>query len=80
MRHSAPAAVFLQNGRFNEGLPERIVRKGFEYFQQPKRIEFYDAGHALNSAARADRAEWLQGRLKLKVLDLQALGSIEQLR
>jgi cephalosporin-C deacetylase-like acetyl esterase len=80
VRHSAPAAVFLQNGRLDEALPERIVRKSFEYFQQPKRIKFYDAGHALNSAARVDRAEWLQGRLKLKVLDLQALGSIEQLR
>lgn len=77
---SAPAAVFLQNGRTDSGLPERIVRRSFEYFKEPKRIEFYDAGHELNSTARVDRAKWLQGRLKLKMPDLKALTSIDQLR
>lgn len=80
MSHAAPSAVFLQNGRTDKELPERIVRKSFAYFNGPKQIEFYDAGHALNSAARLDRAQWLRGRLRLKRLDWQALRAIEQLR
>jgi cephalosporin-C deacetylase-like acetyl esterase len=79
VRHSAPRAVFLQNGRSDTPLPERIVRKSFEYFQEPKQLEFYDAGHELNATARMDRAKWLQGRLKLKSLDVKALESIPQL-
>ena len=44
-----------------------------------KRMEFYDAGHALNSAARLDRARWLQKHLGLKKMDETELGEIEQL-
>lgn len=80
VRHSAPAATFVQNGRADQDLPERIVRKSFAHFGQPKRIAFYDAGHELNAAARLDRAKWLQGRLKLNRLDLRALESIKPLR
>lgn len=79
-RRSAPAAVFLQNGRSDKPVPERIVRKSFEYFQNPKRLEFYDAGHELNRAARLDRGKWLEQRLKLKNLDFKALDSIPPLR
>ncbi len=79
-KRSAPSAVFLQNGRLDKEIPERSVRKSFEYFQQPKQVEFYDAGHELNSSARADRAKWLQRRLNLKNVDLAALDSIPQLR
>ena len=78
--HSAPSGVFIQNGRLDAELPERIVRKSFEAFQEPKRIEFYDAGHELNSAARIDRAKWLQVRLQLGTLDTQALAAIKHLQ
>ena len=80
VERSFPAAVFLQNGRTDSDIPERIVRRSYQYFKEPKRLEFYDAGHELNSAARIARAKWLQGRLKVKMPDLQALSSIEQLR
>ena len=33
--HSAPAAVFLQNGRSDKDLPERIVRRSFCTFRSP---------------------------------------------
>ncbi|WP_321476476.1 hypothetical protein [uncultured Paludibaculum sp.] len=79
-RRAAPSAVFLQNGRSDSDLPESIVRNSLNHFNGPRQLEFYDSGHALNSAARLDRAKWLQQRLGLKVLDLQALGSIPQLR
>jgi pimeloyl-ACP methyl ester carboxylesterase len=78
--HSAPAAVFVQNGRSDIEIPERIVRKSFECFEEPKRIEFYEASHELNSAATADRGKWLQGRLGMERLDLEALSAIRQLR
>ncbi len=78
--HAAPSGVFLQNGRTDKELPERVVRKSLAYFNGPKRIEFYDAGHALNSTARLDRAKWLRARLKLKGLDWQALRAIGPLR
>lgn len=79
-QHAAPSAVFLQNGRSDTDLPESTVRKSFEYFNGPKKLEFYDAGHALNSAARLDRARWLGSRLGLKGLDWKALAAIPQLR
>ncbi|MGC4055866.1 MAG: hypothetical protein QM757_44205 [Paludibaculum sp.] len=79
-RHAAPSAVFLQNGRGDKDLPESTVRKSLAGFNGPRRLEFYDAGHALNSTARLDRAKWLQQRLALKALDLHALASIPQLR
>ena len=50
--HSAPAAVFVQNGRADAEIPERIVRASVARFQEPKRLQFYDAGHELNAAAR----------------------------
>jgi hypothetical protein len=45
-----------------------------------KKMDFYDAGHALNAAARLDRDRWLQKRLGLKKIDEQELGSIPQLK
>ena len=74
VKHSAPAAVFVQNGRLDKEIPEGIVRKSSAYFQQPKRLEFYDAGHELNAAARRDRATWLQQRFKLKQVDFRGAG------
>lgn len=78
-RRSAPSAVFLQNGRLDRSIRESVVSKSFDCFQQPKRLEFYDAGHELNSTARTDRAKWLQQRLQLKRIDFRALDSIPQL-
>ena len=77
--HSAPSAVFLQFGRKDEGIPEKIARAYFERFAEPKRIEFYDAGHALNREARAQRVEWLAERLKLKKIDHEAIERVPNL-
>jgi hypothetical protein len=45
-----------------------------------KKMDFYDAGHALNAAARLDRDRWLQKHLGVKKIDETALGQIEQLK
>ena len=72
----APAAVFLQFGSEDEGIPEKMARAYFERFAEPKRIEFYKAGHALNREAREERIEWLAERLKLSPVDHEAIERI----
>jgi dienelactone hydrolase len=77
---SAPAAVFLQFGREDKPISEKMARRYFDLFAEPKRIEFYDAGHALNAEARRDRAEWLRQRLSLKPIDRAALARLPELK
>jgi dienelactone hydrolase len=77
--HSAPASIFLQFGRGDEPIPEKMARHYFERFAEPKKIEFYEAGHALNARARADRIQWLVGRLKLSPVEPSALARIPEL-
>jgi dienelactone hydrolase len=77
--HSAPAAVFLQFGRDDKPIPEKLARHYFERFAEPKKISFYEAGHALNAEARADRMEWLVERLKLSPVDRKAIERIPEL-
>jgi hypothetical protein len=45
-----------------------------------KLMQFYDAGHALNSAARLDRVRWLQKHLGVKKLDEGELGAVPQVK
>ncbi len=70
---SAPAAVFLQFGEEDGGIPEKMARGYFERFAEPKKIAFYKAGHALNREAREERVEWLVERLKLAAIDREAI-------
>jgi cephalosporin-C deacetylase-like acetyl esterase len=74
--HSAPAAVFLQFGKDDEGIPERMARGYFDRFAEPKKIAFYKAGHALNGEAREERIEWLAERLKLPKIEHEAIEHI----
>lgn len=77
--HSAPAAVLLQFGRDDAPIPEPMARSYFERFSEPKKIEFYKAGHALNAEARKDRVQWLAARLKLSQVDPEAIERIPDL-
>ena len=78
--HSAPAAVFLQFGRQDKPLPEKWARRFYELFAEPKKLGLYDAGHALDKAARLERARWLAERLSLKKIDEAALNRIPDLK
>ncbi|MBV8706738.1 MAG: hypothetical protein JO185_24970 [Acidobacteriaceae bacterium] len=51
-----------------------------ERFGNPKRIEFYDAGHALNAVATHDRILWLVKELQLQQINESALNSIPKLK
>lgn len=74
--HSSPAAVFLQFGQDDEGIPEKMARGYFDRFGEPKKIAFYKAGHALNREAREERIEWLTERVKLSPIDHEAIERI----
>lgn len=78
--HSAPAAVFLQFGSQDKPITEKMARRYFTLFGKPKRIAFYEAGHALNAPARSDRVDWLVKRLSLKPVDQAALARIPELK
>jgi dienelactone hydrolase len=77
---SAPAAVFLQFGARDEPIPVPLAREYYELFGRPKRMELYDAGHALDAAARRDRVAWLAQRLGLGPIDVAALDRIPPLK
>ena len=77
--HSAPAAVFLQFGR-RDALSEGMARRNFALFGEPRRMAFYDAGHALDAAARRERVRWLARRLSLGKVDWAALARIPELK
>jgi hypothetical protein len=77
--HSAPAFVFLQFGQNDEGISEAMARHYFELFEEPKKISFYKADHALNAEARKDRVQWLVERLKLSPVDPEAIERVPDL-
>jgi hypothetical protein len=77
--HSAPAAVFLQFGRDDAPIPEALARGYFERFEEPKKMQFYKAGHPLNAEARKDRVQWLAERLKLSPVDPEAIERVPDL-
>jgi cephalosporin-C deacetylase-like acetyl esterase len=76
---SAPSAVFLQFGQEDAGIPEKMARGYFDRFAQPKKIEFYKAGHALNREAREERVKWLVERLKLAAIDREEIERVKGL-
>jgi dienelactone hydrolase len=65
VRRAAPSALFFQDGRHDEvvshGALVRLARAGSE----PKRVRWYDAGHAPSARAYRDQLAWLSGRLGL---------------
>jgi dienelactone hydrolase len=76
---SAPASIFLQFGRRDEPIPEKLARSYFDRFAEPKKISFYEAGHRLNAEARKERVQWLVERLKLSPIESGALERLPEL-
>jgi len=77
--HSSPAFVFLQFGKQDPPIPEPLARHYFQMFGDPKKLALYDAGHALDAAARRDRAQFLREQLGLGDVETAALDKIPQL-
>lgn len=78
--HTDRESIFLQYGS-KDSITKEQAQKTFEMFSaKDKKMEFYDAGHALNAAARLDRDHWLQKQLGFKKLDDKELQDIPQLK
>jgi dienelactone hydrolase len=78
--HTDRESIFLQ---FASGDPitREMAQKYLDRFSsKDKKMEFYDAGHALNAAARLDRDRWLQKHLGVKKIDEKELEGIPQLK
>jgi dienelactone hydrolase len=78
--HTDRESIFLQ---FASGDPisKETAQKYLDRFSsKDKKMEFYNAGHALNAAARLDRDRWLQKHLSIKKIDEKALEEIPQLK
>lgn len=78
--HTDREAIFLQFAS-GDGISKERAQKYLDMFSaKDKKMEFYDASHALNSAARLDRDRWLQKHLAIKKIDEKELEAIPQLK
>lgn len=76
--YSTPSSIFLQFGSRDH--PKEQDLAAFARFGEPKRMKFYDAGHALNMDATKERIAWLQKRLRLSSIDPTSVQRLPQLR
>lgn len=60
-----PAPALFQYGLHDELIPVAHAKDYVAMVSGPKTVEFYDAGHALNDKAQADRDGFLKKALKL---------------
>jgi dienelactone hydrolase len=65
VRHAAPSALFLQNGRFDQVVPTKALRQLAHDASNPKDIRWYQTGHVPGKRAWGDSRNWLSGRLGL---------------
>jgi fermentation-respiration switch protein FrsA (DUF1100 family) len=61
---AAPSHLFFQDGRRDEVAPRRSLVALYQAASEPKRIRWYDAGHALNAKAVDDQLAWLESELR----------------
>jgi dienelactone hydrolase len=78
--HTDRESIFLQFASRDE-ISKAQGQKYLDAFSsKDKKMEFYDASHALNAAARLDRVRWLQKHMGIKKVDEKELESIPQLK
>jgi hypothetical protein len=78
--HTDREAIFLQFASGDYVTKERAQKYLDMFSAKDKKMEFYDAPHALNAAARLDRDRWLQKHLAIKKIDEKELEAIPQLK
>lgn len=78
--HTETQSIFLQFAT-KDSTTKAQAQKYLDLFSaKDKKMEFYESDHALNAAARLDRARWLSQHLKFKHPDEKALDAVPQLR
>ena len=60
---AAPGSLFFQNAEHDSNVTRDAVEELLAAAPEPTEVRWYDAGHALNDAARRDRLAWLRQRL-----------------
>jgi dienelactone hydrolase len=63
--HAAPANLYFQFGKNDNYIAVDTANQIFKAASQPKKIDWYDAGHTLNDQAVKDRNAWLMAQLDL---------------
>jgi len=76
---AAPAVVFMQFATQEKFLTPERARGYAAIVSEPKRLELYDAPHALDAAARRDRLAFLAEQLGLTPLDPSVIAAIPDL-
>jgi dienelactone hydrolase len=77
--HAAPAAMFLQYATDEPFLNGELARQYFEIVSEPKQLKIYNAPHALNLEATADRIAFLAEQLSFKPPDAKTVAAIPAL-
>ena len=62
----APAPLLFQFGRSDPHVPPGRAEAFFDAAGEPKIVQWYDAGHALDAAAARDREHWLRHQLGIE--------------
>jgi dienelactone hydrolase len=84
--HTDVKSIFLQfaSGDFGPNPGQAYKAQAQKYLDsfssRDKQMAIYDAGHALNAAARLDRVRWLQKHLGFKKVDEKELEAVPQLK
>ena len=76
---AAPATVFVQFAKQESFLTPARALKHAAIVSEPKRVELYDAPHALNAAARRDRLGFLAAELGTRPLDAAVVARIKDI-
>jgi dienelactone hydrolase len=63
--HASPSALFFQDGRQDELVPQPALKLLAKTGSEPKDIRWYDSGHTPSSKAWTDSREWLAEHLGL---------------
>ncbi len=78
--HTETQSIFLQFASKDQTTRVQAQKYLDRFSAKDKKLEFYDAGHALNHAALIERDRWLQSHLHFKHLDEKALETVPQLK
>lgn len=64
--HASPRHLFIEAGRHDELIPQPDLKALIKAASKPKRVKWFNAGHALTLAAFQEGADWLSKQLALK--------------
>ena len=63
---AAPRPVLLQFAKTDRYVPVAKAQAYYDAAKEPKKILWYEAGHALDERAMEDRVEWVSVHLGLR--------------